>query len=489
MPSLTDLLRHSLSRRHTPILVEGRTDRITPAASLWTASRQWADWLSACGLVAGDRLGVIVPNGRCFVLLLLACLRTGVIFCPLPIGLDRQSLQERWQAIDGRLLVHALPDADLPDGLRLDLDDPQPPSNHPPLRTAERPVYPELAAILWSSGTNGRPRAIGLSQDNLSAQVTSHLPLLTLEDESRLVSYLSWAHCYGFGVELLPALISGAEIHGDPHRGRDIAALIDQALAVEPTHLFTVPQVADAVLATPEGVAAFRSLRGGVIGGAALTQRLSARLQDAGWPLRQGYGQTECAPGITLGDPGDFRAGLMGRPVGCDVRLSDEGELLVRGPNVHIACWAGPPARRTGDWLHTGDLAAISPEGDWLFLGRVDSCFKLANGRLVNPQPLEQAILDANPAVPAVIVAGAGEQHAIPLLRVSVVTAALPTLALPAALAAPVVLPAEVWQASEGPGGKINRASLIRAWEQSRRAAGAASRSVTGPLAADEPAR
>jgi long-subunit acyl-CoA synthetase (AMP-forming) len=101
--------------------------------------------------------------------------------------------------------------------------------------------------------------------------------------------------------------------------------------------------------------------------------------------LRVGYGQTEAAPGITLGPPGRWAANYLGRPLGCDVMVADDGELLFEGPNACVGVWRRHEGLDRLDperTVRTGDL--VRREGDDLFFeGRTDTAFKLSNGRLV----------------------------------------------------------------------------------------------------------
>jgi long-subunit acyl-CoA synthetase (AMP-forming) len=101
----------------------------------------------------------------------------------------------------------------------------------------------------------------------------------------------------------------------------------------------------------------------------------------AGSALRVGYGQTEASPGLLLGSVGEFVPGLIGRPVGCQVRLSSNDELEFTGPNACLGHWSdGIALAQTDRWVETGDIAW--KEGDrYFFLGRRDDQVRLENGR------------------------------------------------------------------------------------------------------------
>ena len=80
---------------------------------------------------------------------------------------------------------------------------------------------------------------------------------------------------------------------------------------------------------------------------------------------------------------------------GVEIKIADDGEVLVRGANVFMGYWNSPAATRTaleGGWLHTGDLGRIEADGNLYLLGRTSSCFKLRNGEFINPEPIEQML-------------------------------------------------------------------------------------------------
>lgn len=311
----------------------------------------------------------------------------------------------------------------------------------PPLRKTRFASTPDARFLLRTSGTSGDVasggRWIALSDANVLAVIDSHLPHLALVEEtsrppggSRVLSVLPWNHAFGLVIDLLPAVFSGAEIHRDPHGGRDVSALLAMFAQTGITDCSMVPLTAKRFMATDAGLAFLRSLRGGVVGGAPVDAALAAFL--SGTRLRVGYGQTEASPGIALGAPGYFpQAGYVGVAVGCETRIGDAGTLLFRGANACVSEWDA----RTGyvplvpnDWRDTGDIVTKTSEGDLVFAGRVDSCFKLANGRRIVAEPLENALRGAIPYLENVIVWSAdGETLQVasdqPLPRRSVVGA------------------------------------------------------------------
>jgi long-subunit acyl-CoA synthetase (AMP-forming) len=199
--------------------------------------------------------------------------------------------------------------------------------------------------------------------------------------------------------------------------------------------------------------AQLRQLQGGIIGGAPVRGDVRQRLQ--GTRLRVGYGQTECGPGVTLGEAGDWATDdYLGRPLGCDVALrpspeASTGELFVQGENLALGYVQGKevlPVVAVDGWRATGDLATRMGEG-FVFQGRKDELFKLDNGRMVNPIPLEL------PYAGRILLVGEGQKAVQPLARDEVPAAfSLPVPHLP-----PRLMPEAFWTACTTLSGKVSR--------------------------------
>jgi long-subunit acyl-CoA synthetase (AMP-forming) len=142
-----------------------------------------------------------------------------------------------------------------------------------------------------------------------------------------------------------------------------------------------------------------------LVGGAPINAALASLL--SGTRLRVGYGQTEAGPGIMLGEPGQFRPGILGRPVGCEVRIEPDGVLAFHGPNACTGYWEGGRLHslEVDRWQRTDDLVALDA-GTYVFVGRASQTFKISNGRVVDAPRLEAAIRAAIPRIVDVVLTG-----------------------------------------------------------------------------------
>ena len=163
---------------------------------------------------------------------------------------------------------------------------------------------------------------MALSDANLHAVLSSHLPLLGLEG-ARVLSILPWTHAFGLIIDLLPALLAGGVVVRDPAGGRDPRSMADLLRRERITHLSGVPLAYRRLVEYTGDDSLLRQLRGGVVGGAAVTPSLAELL--AGTHLRVGYGLTEASPGLSLGRPGEWVPYALGLPVGIFNLLKGKG--------------------------------------------------------------------------------------------------------------------------------------------------------------------
>jgi long-chain acyl-CoA synthetase len=274
----------------------------------------------------------------------------------------------------------------------------------------------DLATILYTSGTTGAPLGVMLTHRNLASNAVAITEAAAARGEETRLAILPLSHIYARTCDLYSWLIHGgrlvlAEARETLFRDCGIAA---------PTSINAVPyfyqKVVDALRDAGGEIdaTALRSKLGGEVrrlycGGASLPPEVDAFFAQRGLPIHCGYGLTEAAPVITATTPGDYRSGTVGPPLaGLDVRLADDGEVQVRGPNVMRGYWRDDEATarvlRDG-WLLTGDLGEWDSAGHLRIVGRKKEMIVLATGKKVAPTRVEE-LLAGSPWIEQACVVG-----------------------------------------------------------------------------------
>lgn len=246
-----------------------------------------------------------------------------------------------------------------------------------------RPSDP--AALLFTSGTAGAPRAAVLSHGNLRANLDQmrSLPGEIARSDDVGLTAVPLFHIFGLNVALGLTLATGGALVLEERF--DPVASLELAGSLGVTTLVGVPPMYAAWSELADGQ--LRSVRLAVSGAASLPAEVASRFEErTGVALWQGYGLTEASPAVTsaLGT-GRNRPGSVGRPLpgvqlrlvdegGSDVLQGDPGEIWVRGANVFGGYWRDPAASAevlTGDgWLRTGDIGVLGDEGDLFVVDR-----------------------------------------------------------------------------------------------------------------------
>ena len=305
----------------------------------------------------------------------------------------------------------------------------------------------DLATIVYTSGSTGNPKGAELTHKNfvsITISASQALHEVVLDDHPRLLLFLPLAHCFARFIQYASIASDDGVVGYLP----DTKTLLPDLRSFEPTYLLGVPRVFEKVYNAASHKAGagwkgrlfvkaaeaarvwsrkeqageqhtfaeiaerakyetlvYRTVRGALgpkikyvaCGGAPLSLDLAHFYNGIGLPMIQGYGMTETAAPFAATRVTDNVIGTVGQPApGSSIRISDEGELQVKGPNVFRGYHNLPEKTAetfTADgWLRTGDLAEIDDEGHIVITGRIKDIIITAGGKNVSPIPLEEEI-------------------------------------------------------------------------------------------------
>jgi malonyl-CoA/methylmalonyl-CoA synthetase len=366
-------------------------------------SSRLAHVLRAHGLHPGDRLALQVDKCVDALMVYLACIRAGVVLLPMNIGYTPAEVEHLVTDAEPRLVVR---DADLAalvttaGELAADAD-----------RLVDHPSGPDdLAAVLYTSGTTGRPKGAMLSHRNLAVNCFTLAELWGFHSDDVLLHALPVFHTHGLFVATNCVLIAGAAMVFLPRFDTDTVC---RALR-DSTVMMGVPTFYTRLLADPAfGVDTCRTVRLFVSGSAPLLASTHAEFElRTGHRILERYGMTETTMLTSNPLHGDRRAGTVGLPLpGVDVRVVGEdghslpagavGDVEVRGPNVFAGYWRRPDltvSEFTPDgWFRTGDVGRFDTDGYLHLVGRSKDLV-ITGGLNVYPVEVE-AVLDELPGV------------------------------------------------------------------------------------------
>lgn len=399
--------------------------------------------LVALGVRPGGRVGIAVGNNPTFVVAYLATLGIGAVAVPLNPLAPAPELQRQLAVTSCTTLV-AGPSTATTVG-QLD------PAAVPALTNvvtsggagplgsrsfdellAAEPVPmvrrepDDLAALLFTSGTAGAPRAAMLTHGNLVANITQvqSLPSRRLAATDVTLGVIPLFHVFGLNVVLGASLHAGARVvlieRFDPASALEAIAVRGVTVVAGPPSMWA----AWGALAGADP-RAFDGVRLAVSGAAKLTVETAQLVEDRfDVHLDEGYGLTEAAPAVTATTGTGAPLGSVGMPLpGVEVRLvdgggddalvGDPGELWVRGPNVFPGYWEDPEATSavlTADgWLRTGDLGVVGEDGALFLVDRAKDLI-IVSGFNVFPAEVED-VLTEHPAVAEAAVVGVAHPH------------------------------------------------------------------------------
>jgi len=416
-----------------------RTERWTYRRTALVA-RQFARELESRGVQRGDRVLIWGENCAEWVAAFLGCILRGAVAVPmdriaapefaLRVARDTQARL----IVAGRDLIPALSSSSAPfhilDGLAETLSaHGDGPYNPPPLTRAD------LAQLVFTSGTTAEPKGVAISHGNLlanleplEASIQPYLKYEWLVHPLRFLDLLPLSHVFGQFMGIwVPPLLDGTVFFHDTLNPAEVARVVRrERISV----LIAVPRMLESLRARVEraeeavGRAAefqrdlewaagpihfarrwwrFRRAHSEfgwkfwafICGGAALGAETEEFWRRLSFVVIQGYGLTETTSLISVNHPFQRSQGSIGKVLpGRELRLSESGEILVRGDNVAAGYWqaGGFQPAAEGGWFHTGDVGALDAEGNLFFKGRQKNVIVTPEGMNVYPEDLEAAL-------------------------------------------------------------------------------------------------
>ena len=325
------------------------------------------------------------------------------------------------------------------------------------VREARRAQPQDLATMIYTSGTTGTPKGVMLSHNNLSSNIWATGQILTLGRDDCSLSFLPLSHVLQRMVDYVFFAAGCTVTHGS------IETVAADMKRLRPTVLVSVPRLYEKVyqsildaggakgklvswaagvgrrmaLCRERGAGApfilnlqygiadrlvFAKIRqavGGrlryfVSGGAALAPEINRFFLGAGITILEGYGLSETSPVTNVNSFEHFRIGTVGRPVpGTEIRIADDGEILIRGPQVMMGYYGLEEMTREviaeDGWFSTGDIGELSSDGYLKITDRKKDLIKTSGGKYVAPQAIEN-LLKKNPYVDQAVVVGDGRK-------------------------------------------------------------------------------
>ncbi|MCS6861899.1 MAG: long-chain fatty acid--CoA ligase [Abditibacteriales bacterium] len=318
----------------------------------------------------------------------------------------------------------------------------------------------DLASIIYTSGTTGDPKGVMLSHRNITSNIEAAYDVLRFQPGDVLLSFLPLNHIFERMAGYYLPLSVGATI-AYSEGPRRLALNIRE---VEPHYMMLVPRIYEmfqermleevskktakeqkvfhwalnigrqvverqqAKQPVPPWLAlqrwladklvyrkvrnrlGLRRLQLFVSGGAPLPHDTAEFFAALGITILEGYGLTETSPVVAVNRPGNYKFGTVGLPLrGVEVKIAEDGEICVRGPNVMLGYYNKPKetaeALDAEGWFHTGDIGEFDEDGFLRITDRKKDLIVLANGKNVAPQPIENA-LKASPYISQVVLLG-----------------------------------------------------------------------------------
>ena len=367
------------------------------------------------GLARGDRVATLTGNSPEHVAVFFACAKASLLLAPISWRLASAEIAYQLDDAEPALFLVEREFADLADAALAEASvrpqraplDPSTTLSHGAV--AVDVVDDDPLLLVYTSGTTGKPKGALLTHANCFWTNLGFDLATGVSGDDVVLQVLPQFHCGGWNVQPLLAWWKGATVVLE--RSFDAARCLRLIEEKGVTTMMGVP-ANYLFMAQDPGFerADLSSLRRAVVGGAPMPESLLETWQRRGVEIVQGYGLTEAAPNVLCVPPEDAvrKAGYAGKPYPfVDVRMSQAGELEVRGPNVFAGYWrnrAATTAAFTDDgWLLTGDVAERDDEGYYRIAGRLKDMY-ISGGENVYPAEVESVLHEHDAVADAAVV-------------------------------------------------------------------------------------
>ena len=297
------------------------------------------------------------------------------------------------------------------------------------------PCPTDAATVIYTSGTTGAPKGVVLTHQSIMSTTTALAQRLGMRRDNWSVSYLPMAHIAERISTHYSHILVGSTVVCCPDQARLIPVLKD----VQPEIFFAPPRIWEKLQALTAGERAAGTdhvhIRRGIglarsevalTGAAPCPPGVIEYFHGIGVPLREIYGMSETSGVISLGEVDDI--GSVGKPFpGTEVRIADDGELLVRGPSVMVGYRARPDATAAAldgaGWLHTGDVGQIDGDGRIRIVDRKKDLIINSSGKNMSPANIEARLRESGHLIDHACVIGDGRPYNVALIVVDPVAA------------------------------------------------------------------
>jgi long-chain acyl-CoA synthetase len=326
----------------------------------------------------------------------------------------------------------------------------------------------DICTFIYTSGTTGPPKGCVISHGNYRSMVTMALDESLLDSDTTTYLFLPLAHSFALLIQFLSFDLGGNIAYWE----RDPLKIVPNLVEVKPEYFPSVPRIFEKIYTAATGeveksggikklvfnwaigvgkkvrqkeragkpigwllrkqyeiadrqvLSKVRALFGGriqncVTGAAPINPEILRFFDAAGVLILEGWGMTETSTAATVARPDAFKFGKVGRAfAGCEIKIADDGEILVRGPNIFQGYYKNEEATREtleGGWLHTGDIGELDEDGYLSITGRKKDIIITAGGKNITPANLE-AEIKQSPYVSQCVVIGDRRPYLVALI-------------------------------------------------------------------------